>query len=323
MTGLELKEQVNKVLGTNIRCILSPYWWKYIFRLIIDFITENKQDLIKDVDERILNISKKVDDTYKNYITIYNGYDKIMEVSADGNKIQVPMYATLNIPFSKSFKVSQDHVTRYNILSHHFTSNPLISAVLMFHYCGDSTIDLSGINTSKCSDFFGMFDRSNIESINTLHLDLSNAERLDQMFDGCYNLKELLFYNVISKVTTLKYTFAGCKSLEYLSIPNMDTSNVNAMDSIFWNLKNLKTLYLGEGFFKTKYVNVIDFSYMKSWTGDSVINSLVDNSFDRAANGLSELTLQLHENTVASLSEEDKAKIIAKGYIIETLNSEF
>ena len=77
----------------------------------------------------------------------------------------------------------------------------------------------------------------------------------------------------------------------------------------------LTSLILGPNFFKASY-NYVDFSYSTQWTNDTVVTSLVTNSYDRATAGLGTMTLQLSANTKASLTDEQKAAITAKGYTI-------
>lgn len=48
------------------------------------------------------------------------------------------------------------------------------------------------------------------------------------------------------------------------------------------------------------------------------IPSLVTNSYDRATNGLPNITVKLHANTYAYLTDEHKATMVAKGYDVVT-----
>ena len=109
--------------------------------------------------------------------------------------------------------------------------------------------------------------------------------------------------------------FYKCSSLLSIEVWNMDTSNATNMGSMFYGCTSLKDLKLGNGFFRCK-ASSIDFSRLQYWTGETMRESLVDNSYDRAANGLSTLTLMLHANTKAKLTDDDKAALTAKGYII-------
>ena len=85
---------------------------------------------------------------------------------------------------------------------------------------------------------------------------------------------------------------------------------------MFHNCLSLTSLILGPNFFKTPNVTSIDFSYSTQWTNDTVVTSLVTNSYDRKTAKLSTMTLNLSANTKAALTDEQKAAITAKGYTI-------
>lgn len=88
------------------------------------------------------------------------------------------------------------------------------------------------------------------------------------------------------------------------------------MECMFDGCTSLNSLILGPNFFKTSAVTIIDFSFCGKWKNETVITSLVTNSYDRAAAGLNTLTLKLHANTKAALTDEQKATITSKGYTI-------
>ena len=67
------------------------------------------------------------------------------------------------------------------------------------------------------------------------------------------------------------------------------------------------------GFGKMKNEMSIDFSDLEHWTLG--VSSLID-LYDRKANGMEVITINLHANTKAVLGEDGIAKLTAKGYII-------
>ena len=85
---------------------------------------------------------------------------------------------------------------------------------------------------------------------------------------------------------------------------------------MFYGCDSINSILLGPNFFKTSTVTNIDFSSCGKWTNETVVTSLVTNSYDRAAAGLNTLTLKLHNNTKAALTDEQKATITSKGYTI-------
>ena len=88
---------------------------------------------------------------------------------------------------------------------------------------------------------------------------------------------------------------------------------------MFEECNNLTYLTLGEGFFKSSATE-IDFSYLLNWNEDSFIGSVVTNSYDRATNGLPNLEIVLHPNIYAYLTDEHKATLTAKGYIVTSVS---
>jgi hypothetical protein len=91
---------------------------------------------------------------------------------------------------------------------------------------------------------------------------------------------------------------------------------VTDMSSMFTSCVNIAKLSLGEGFFKTSQVTEIYFNSLVKWEESSFIQSIVTNSYDRTANGLSMLNIKLHRNTYAYLTDEHKASLTAKGYTV-------
>lgn len=114
----------------------------------------------------------------------------------------------------------------------------------------------------------------------------------------------------------MAYMFFRCISLTTLDLSSFDTSAVTNMESMFIDCYSINYLLLGPNFFKTSEVTGIDFSYCGKWTNETVVTSLVTNSYDRATAGLNPLTLKLHNNTKAALTDEQKATITSKGYTI-------
>lgn len=120
----------------------------------------------------------------------------------------------------------------------------------------------------------------------------------------------------VSNVTDMRNFLGTCGLLKNLNFLGWNLCKVKDMQSIFsWN-RTIETLKLGAEFFSSPFATTVDFSRLEKWTNDSVHLSLVDNLFDRRANGLPDFTLALHANTKAVLSEDDIATITAKGYII-------
>lgn len=214
------------------------------------------------------------------------------------------------------------------------------------------SIDLSGFNTSAVTNMHGMFDTcKKLTSLNLSNFDTSKVIDMSYMFQNCEKLEsvDLSKFNT-SAVTNMEEMFGGyrydgteyisgftsldlssfntskvigmgrmfdyCKKLTSLDLSSFDTSSVVDMNYMFTNCPSLTSLILGPNFFKAPNVTSIDFSSCTKWTNDTVVTSLVTNSYDRATAGLSTMTLKLHTNTKAALTDEQKAAITAKGYTI-------
>jgi surface protein len=116
--------------------------------------------------------------------------------------------------------------------------------------------------------------------------------------------------------------FANCTALSTLRLGGgFDTSSVTNMDGMFDGCVNLRYLYLSSYFFKMPLTSV-DLSAVSQWTESSLIHSLVDYSYDRATNGLPTLEVKLHSTVYAYLTDEHKATLTSKGYVITPVSQD-
>ncbi|GEM_PF-2567270 len=171
-------------------------------------------------------------------------------------------------------------------------------------------------------------------------LDTSKVTDMSNMFGYCYALTSVPFLDT-SKVTDMSNMFSYCKSLT--TIPLLDTSNVTNIDGTFQNCSSLTTISsidisrvttMGNPFLGSKEIHTmalkglgsnvmyINFSPCAKWgtegeaSRQSLIDTLINYSYDRAGNGLSKATLKLHADTKVLLTDEEKAQIVAKGFTI-------
>ena len=199
-----------------------------------------------------------------------------------------------------------------------FNTSAVTTMNSMFYQCsGLTSLDLTGFDTSAVTNMASMFTGcSKLTSLNLSSFDTSSVMNMDSMFNGCLKLTslDLSSFNT-SVVTSMETMFNGCSSLTSLNLSSFDTSMVTSLWLLFDDCKSLTSLILGPNFFKAS-CNYVDFSYSTQWTNDTVVTSLVTNSYDRATAGLSTMTLKLSANTKAALTDEQKAAITAKGYTI-------
>ena len=124
-------------------------------------------------------------------------------------------------------------------------------------------------------------------------VDTSNVTNMSSMFNTCSALSTIPQLDT-SNVTNMLYMFNGCLALRYMLIKNIGKSSL------------------------TTY----DFSGVSYWgTGgeenrQSLIDSLITYSYDRASNGMPTATITLSANTKALLTEEEIAQITNKGFTI-------
>ena len=200
-----------------------------------------------------------------------------------------------------------------------FDTSAVTDMSYMFHDCKKLTsLDLSSFDTSAVTNMWYMFGMcSNLTSLDLSSFDTSAVTNMRDMFGSCKKLTslDLSSFNT-SAVTNMGDMFGMCSNLTSLDLSSFDTSAVTNMWDMFRETFNITSLILGPNFFKTSNITRIDLSHLNKWTNDTVVTSLVTNSYDRAAAGLSAMTLQLSANTKAALTDEQKAAITAKGYTI-------
>lgn len=200
-----------------------------------------------------------------------------------------------------------------------FDTSSVAGMASMFNNCYSLTsVDLSNFDTSAVTTMGSMFKGCiTLASIDLSTFDTRLVSTMTDMFRGCSSLTHIDVSNFnTTLVTTMRVMFGSCSSLTSLDLSNFDTSAVTIMDFMFQNCPSLTNLILGPKFFKTSAVTSIDFSSCAKWTNETVVTSLVTNAYDRAAAGLNTLTIKLHANTKAALTDEQKATITNKGYTI-------
>ena len=219
------------------------------------------------------------------------------------------------------------------------TSN-VTSMSRIFDGCSSLT-SVPLLDTTNVMQMGSMFDGcSSLTSVP--QFDTRNATSMQYMFQGCSSLTNVPLFNTIN-VTDMIYMFYGCSSLT--TIPQFDTRNVEDMERFVSGCSSLTTIpllkcdnvikvtYFG-GFYSTinNVKNLGGFenlgmqptlygttSYflesMPNLTKQSLLNVL-NGLYDRASAGYSTLTLKLHNNHKALLSDDELAIATNKGWII-------
>lgn len=219
----------------------------------------------------------------------------------------------------------------------------------MFGGCS-SLKNVTLFNTSKVTDMSHMF--SGCESLITAPaFNTINVTSMSGMFSGCSILTSVPEFNTIN-VTSINNMFSGCTSITL--VPEINTSKVNNFRNVFADCENLKTIegisfksfsdstmayYYIVGF-NTNYsirkavfkdigyqsTSVqFDTSRIDNWgvnsdeiqdARQSLIDSLITYSFDRASAGYDTCTITLASNTKALLTSDEISQINAKGFTL-------
>ena len=197
-----------------------------------------------------------------------------------------------------------------------------------------------------------LFDTSNVTNMGSMFntcytlktvplFDTSNVTTMTYMFYNCYELKTVPLFDT-SNVTNMSYMFSYCRSLE--SIPSFNcvknttfysfitSSKLKSIGKLrcdsttsvqyfvyFTTLSALTDLGGFENLGMQPTLNGTNDSYflnaMPNLTKQSLLNVL-NGLYDRASAGYSTLTLKLHNNHKALLSDNELAIATNKGWII-------
>lgn len=177
-------------------------------------------------------------------------------------------------------------------------------------------------------------------------VDTSHYTTMERMFSGCLSLVSIVALDTrnvtvmrnafmscplrslppmqTGKVTNMSDMLNGCRCIE--KIERLDVSSVTAISYIFSNtgtkVKFALFTNLGKPQNMTNYPGVQAFANLSNWGHDneenrqSLVDSLLTYSFDRAAAGYSTCTITLHADTLARLTAEEIAAITAKGFTL-------
>ncbi len=133
----------------------------------------------------------------------------------------------------------------YEITSAKVTVKGLKSTAYMFNeFSSMTSVDLSGLDTSKVTDMGAMFAMcSSLASVDVSNFDTSNVTSMHSMFYWCGSLTDLDLSNFdTSNVVYMQNMFYECENLTNLNISSFDTSNVEIMRAMFYWCCNLTKL---------------------------------------------------------------------------------
>ena len=319
MNKSTIQTLIDKVIGKKGLIRVPSWWMRKVLMQIADWVQEGDDAN----NEKIVKVSEDAE-KLRNLTLPYTLVSGTGEVNIDGNKVSFTdadkqlIYITGAVKFKKGDGSYNDFIT-YIHIPHIDIRSQGRDMSSMFAYCsGLTSLDLSGFDTSAVTSMSRMFAFcSGLTSLNLSGLNTSAVTNMASMFESCSGLTSLDLTGFdTSAVTNMEMMFNNCSKLTSLNLSSFYTSAVTSMDYMFAYCSNLTSLILGPNFLKTSKYDYVDFSYCTKWTNDTVVTSLVTNSYDRATAGLKTMTLKLSTNTKAALTDEQKAAITAKGYTI-------
>ena len=180
------------------------------------------------------------------------------------------------------------------------TSDKLTSLSGLYCYTGNITIS----NTSKVTNFANAF--AGITSPELKEIDTSSGTNLGSIINNTRNnLIKITGISLKSLNTTISYSyFAGYSNMDklrYALLKDFGTeSGCTSASFIYWNVWGVEdeTIPLSAG------------------ARQSLIDTLITYSYDRATAGYSTCTVNLSTNTKALLTQDEIAQITAKGYTL-------
>lgn len=152
-----------------------------------------------------------------------------------------------------------------------------------------------------------------------LFADTSRCYDMSYMFYKCLGLSGVEGLNT-SSCTNMSYMFWGCQSLK--TLPILEAGNVMSINEFFRGEYEGSCALKNFGGFKDlgkcssisgMSKNFLDRAY--SLTHESLMN-VINNLYDRKANGLSTLTIKFGTTHLAKLTDEEKAIAVNKGWTL-------
>lgn len=194
--------------------------------------------------------------------------------------------------------------------------NPRTSMGNLFYNCF-SIESVPYFNTSNVTNMDSTFYYCrNLTSIPLY--DTSNVTSMNSICHTCELLEEFPAFDT-SKVTNMNGFVMACTNLK--KIPALQCGNVSYFNTIFGynNLKNLTDIGgfidLGKQSNLQGTTNTYFLAMAPNLTRESVLN-IINGLYDRASAGLSQLTFKVHANHLALLTDEEKAIVTNKGWIL-------
>ncbi|MBO5478833.1 MAG: DUF285 domain-containing protein [Clostridia bacterium] len=143
--------------------------------------------------------------------------------------------------------VIDNTLTTYGKFKSSINGVPVTNLKDTYYGCSNmTTLDLTGIDTSKVTDMSWMFNEcSSLTNLDLRSFNTSKVTDMYAMFYECSSLTSIDLSNFnTSNVTDMISMFSGCEALTSIDLSNFDTSNVTDMIGMFSGCKALTSLDL-------------------------------------------------------------------------------
>lgn len=272
------------------------------------------QNTKKAIKQAIINKGVIVSDTD----TFESYADKISSIQSGGGTSDVKSQ-----PTQLSFSGSTSDVINATVLD----TSRLTTMFNLFRNCNNVTsLDLSGWNTSKVTNMNSMFlNCNNLTSLDLSGFNTSKVTNILYMFQYCHSLTSLNVRNWnTSLITSISGVFQNCMNLESLNLSDWDITSVTSMTNTFSICTNMREFNLNNigvnSTLSSVYFNDFDYWGINNEkypnARQSLVNTLLTNSYDRASAGYSSCRISLNKNIKNLLTDDEIAAITAKGFTI-------
>lgn len=203
-----------------------------------------------------------------------------------------------------------------NLIFAPFVDTSKYTSLAEMYYMCSKLISVPFVDTSNCTSLSGYYNGCS-SLVYMQNLDTSNVINLSSFANKCVLLKSFPLIDT-RKVTNMSNMCDSCRAMT--SIPCLDMGAVISIQHIFYECTALVYALIKN--IGKSTLATYDFSAASMWgrvseeNRQSLIDSLITYSYDRASNGMATATIKLSANTKALLTEEEIAQITAKGFTI-------
>lgn len=207
-----------------------------------------------------------------------------------------------------------------------FDTSNVLNARDMFSGCSSLT-SIPVFDTSNMRDVNGMFSGCGMTSIP--NFDFGKVVDIGLLFQNCKSLKsipDMNFRNVLNftgngSTSSSNSWIGNCTSLTSIGV--IDCDNIVNFNYAFGGAANTNITQfggfrnLGKRYNLTNTNSSYGFPYAPNLTYESLLN-VIDGLYDRASVGYPVLTLKMHTNHMALLTDTDIAAAVAKGWSLSS-----